>query len=50
LRNNGDGERAMSELGNRNSHPEFTELAKACHQSSSLVDFDMRNNLLMFHD
>jgi hypothetical protein len=47
---NCDGGPSMSELANRNNYPEFSELAEACNQSSSLVDFDVRNNHLVFHD
>lgn len=50
IRYNCDGGKAMSELAARVNHPEFSELAEACHQSSSLVDFDLRNKRLVFHD
>ena len=34
---NCDGGKAMSELAKRANHPEFSQLAQACDESSSLV-------------
>ncbi|MGD8592294.1 MAG: hypothetical protein PVF82_05645 [Gammaproteobacteria bacterium] len=47
---NCDGGKAVFELANRVDHPEFSELADACNESSSLVDIDIRSHRLIFHD
>lgn len=47
---NCDGGKALSELAKRNNVPGFSELAEACYESSSLVDFDMRHHRVVFHD
>lgn len=47
---NCDGHKILQQLAIQNNLPELNTIAKACLESSSLVDIDSQHNRIIVHD